>query len=95
MYGFGQLCFLFFMSASRVCSHMLCRGLEECSSDFRVGSAALSHLLGYAVFGCGNSLYKEVCVCMCIVCAHVYVRVCVCVFVCVCECVCVCVCVCV
>jgi len=36
-----------------------CRGLEECSSDFRVGKAALSHLYGFAVFGCGNSLYKE------------------------------------
>lgn len=36
------------------------RGLEESAADFRVGSRALAHLAGFAVFGCGNGLYREV-----------------------------------
>ncbi len=36
------------------------RWLEEASTDFRVGTTALSEReTRFAVFGCGNSLYDE------------------------------------
>ncbi len=61
--------------------------MEEASTDFRVGSAALGERGNrFAVFGCGNSLYAPnynttakrahgVCVCVCVcVCALESVR---------------------